>query len=475
MGRMAPRVDELSATDRAFLDIEVHFRGMHVGAVLVLGPSDLVGADGAMDSARLAALVGGGLAATPRFRQKVARVPGLGAAWIDDPHFRVEDHVYRAAVLKPGGDAELFELAGAIFSRPLDTGRPPWELWLVEGLAGGKLAIIAKAHHSLVDGIGGISVLASIARPEPADTQAPPHDWHLDQITRLGLLRALSKARVRHLSDLARELRVTLADRPAALAKAHDLAVGLTGTLRTGLSPASKTSINPATVGERRSFEGLRLDLGRIRAVRDALGGTVNDVALAVVVGGLRRALARMGDDVDAIDSFRALVPVNLRVRTGESGIGNHISIVIAELPLAEPDARTRFMRVKESIDQLKNESHEIEGASFFEKVGDLAGPNLVSLTFSLAMRLRAFNVVVTDMPGPRVPVYLARSQIEAVYPLVPLFSHQGIGVAMIGYAGALHIGLFADQAVLPDLRAVCRDFEAAFDELCDVAAASAH
>ncbi len=467
-------VDELSATDRAFLDLEGEFHGMHVGAVVVLGPSDLIGPDGAVDFARLAALVGGGLDAVPRFRQKVARIPGLGAGWVDDPDYRVEHHVHRAAVPRPGGDAELFALAGALFSRALDERRPLWELWLVEGLAGGRLALVVKAHHSLVDGIGGIAVLASIARPSPEDSRGSPRDWQVSPPTRLALARALATAHLHHAGDLVRDLGASLAAGPAALGPARDVVKGLVGTLRTGLSPASATLLNPPKVGPTRSFAGLRLDLARIRTIRKALGGTVNDVALAVVTGGLRRTLARMGDDVDAIRSFRALVPVNLRVRTGEVGIGNHISLVLAELPIAVPDARARYERVRTNIARLKQESHEIEGAAYFEKLADLGGPNLVSITFSIAMRLRAFNVVVTDMAGPQARVYVARSQVEALYPLVPLFSHQAIGVAILGYAGALHFGLQADEAVVPDLDLVCRDFEACFDELCEVAAASA-
>jgi len=469
--RAMAHLDELSATDRAFLDLEGNFHGMHVGALLVLAASDLVGADGALDTERLAALVGGGLAATPRFRQKVASVPGLGAAWVDDAGFRIEHHIHRAAVVQPGGDAELFELAGNIFSRPLESDRPLWELWLVEGLSGGRLAIIAKAHHAMVDGVGGVGVLASLVRLAPEDTRAAPIEWHPDPPTRLALVRALAEARVRHLGEFARELRSGVGD--GALAKVRDLATGLAGTLRTGLAPATMTALNPSTVSAHRRFVGTRLELDRVRAVRTALGGTVNDVALAVVTAGLRRTLLRLGDDVDAIRSFRALVPVNMRGRTGESGVGNHISLVLAELPIAEPDVLARYAQVKSQIEHLKHSSHEIEGAAFFEKVADLGGPNLVSLTFSIAMRLRAFNVVITNIAGPKVPVYLARSRLEAVYPLVPLFSHQGIGVAIIGYDGALHVGLFADEAVISDLDAVATDVRAAFEELCEAAQTS--
>ena len=164
-----PRVDDLAPTDRAFLDLEGRQLPMHVGAVLVLGPSDLVDAEGGVDVGRVAARVERDLLAIPRFRQKVARVPALGAAWVDDPAFRFEHHVHRAAVLRPGGAAELFELAGAIFSQPLDLERPLWEMWIVEGLADRRVALVLKAHHALVDGMGGIGVLASLLRLEPED------------------------------------------------------------------------------------------------------------------------------------------------------------------------------------------------------------------------------------------------------------------------------------------------------------------
>ncbi len=467
-------VDVLSATDRAFLDLERRFAGMHVGAVVVLGPSDLVASDGALDLARIGALVGAGLAAAPRFRQRVVEVPGLGAAWVDDPRFRLEAHLHRAALLRPGRDAELFELAGAIYSRPLPPGGPLWELWLVEGLAGGRLALVIKAHHALVDGVGGLGVLTAIVRFAAEDARPKEAPWLAEPHGLPRVVQTLAQARVRQLGELSGELRATLRGR-AGLSRARDVALGVARTLRTGLTPATRTALNPARIGAQRVFSGARFDLGRVRAIRAVLGGTVNDVALAVVAGGLRRTLARMGDDVDHIRSFRALVPVDLRPRTGEAGLGNHIALLLAELPVSEPDARARLSRVRENVDELKHCSHEIEGTAFLERVGDLAGPNLVSLTFTLAMRLRAFNVVVTNMAGPPVPAYLARSRVESVYPLVPLFSHQALGVAWLGYDGWLHLGLHADSEVVTELAAVTGDFVAAFEELAALATPVLH
>jgi len=367
-------------------------------------------------------------------------VPVLGAVWVDDPGFRLEAHLHRAALLRPGRDAELFELAGAIFSRPLPLGGPLWELWLVEGMAAGRLAIVLKAHHALVDGVGGLGVLTAIVRFAAEDAHPKEPVWLAQPHPLPWVVRTLAQARVRRLGELRAGLRETVRDR-SGLARARDVAVCL----------------------------------ARVNAVRSVFGGAVNDVAPTITAGCLHRSVSRMGDDVDHLRSFRALVPVDLRPRTGEAGIGNHIALLLAELPVGEPDARARLARVRETIDELKHGSHEIEGTAFLERVGDLAGPNLVSLTFTLAMRLRAFNVVVTNMAGPPVPAYLARSPVEAVYPLVPLFSHQALGLAWLGYDGWLHLGLHADAAVLPSLHAVSADFTAAFEELAAAASPVLH
>lgn len=475
------RVDELSPTDRAFLDLEARHLPMHVGAVLLLGPSELVSADGAVDVGRIAARVERDLLAIPRFRQKVARVPGLGAAWVDDEGFRFETHVHRGAVVRPGGASELFELAGVVFSQPLDLDRPLWEMWIVEGLPERRLALILKAHHALVDGMGGLGVLASLLRLDPEDDGPAPSATPSRPPTaprRLELVRALSEARVRHVGELVHEIRAAVAAGPGSLRRAGAVAAGLVETLRTGVSPATQTAINPDHVSPRRAFAGASLDLARLRAVRTTLGGTINDLAVAIVTGALRRVLARRGDDPGTIPAFRALVPVNLRTRHGTAGpgdhaLGNHIALVLADLPIAEADPRARHAAVRASLDRLKEQSHEVEGTAFFERVGDVAGPNLVSLAFSVAGRLRSFNVVITNMVGPSVPLHFARAPVEAIHPLVPLFDHQGLSVALVGYAGAIDVGLFADREVFPDVAEVGRDLVAAFEELEALGAAA--
>jgi WS/DGAT/MGAT family acyltransferase len=468
-------LDKLSSTDQAFLDIEGVAMGMHVGATLVFEGGGGGGGVGGLDAGRLTALIAAGINEVPRFRQCVREVTGLGAAWVDDAHFRLDYHVRHTAIPRPGGVEQLMRLSGRVFAQPLDRSRPLWEIWLVEGLEGGKFALIVKAHHAMVDGVAGIGVLASLFRAEPSEQEPPQAGWQpRPQPGSLELARSLVAARARGMVELFQQARSSLEHRDEALLKARDLASGLLETLREGLAPADATALNPAELSPHRVFGGVRLDLARVREVKRMLGGTVNDVALTAVTGGLRRYLARRGDPVDSFHDFRAMVPVNLRPRQGAvaAGMGNHVSLVLARLPIDEPDARRRFERVREVCGHLKEESHEIEGAALIESIGDMGGPNVVSAVFRVAMKLRAFNVVVTNVPGPSFPLYLGTSRLESMWGLVPLFSHQGIGIALLSYHGGLFVGLHGDPEAVADLDAVGQDIQQAFEEMVTLAGA---
>lgn len=466
-------LDKLSATDRVFLDIEGGALMMHVAAVMVFDGGGLVGPDGALDFDRIERMLEAATAEVPRFRQVVREVPGLGAVWVDDARFAIGAHVMRTAIPRPGGEAQLMGLAGRVLSRPLDRRHPLWEVWLVEGLADGRFAMIVKAHHAMVDGVAGMGALASLLRVEPGDDPPPAPPWRPRPApTRVEIAAALAGDSARAVAGALKELRTVFEDHGA---HARDIAGGIVDTLREGLTPAAATSINPDETGPRRSFTAVTLDLGRVRELRRALGGTLNDLVLTTVTGGIRRYLSRRGDAVDALDDFRALIPVNLRPREdGHGGVGNHISMVLAQLPVAVGDARARLAAVRATCEHLKHESHEIEGAAFVERVGDLGGPNVVSAVFRVAAMLRAFNVTVTNVPGPQVPLYLGRARMTAIHAVVPLFTHQGVGVAALSYDGALSVGLYADPDAVPELDALAGDVSAAFDELCALAGAPA-
>jgi WS/DGAT/MGAT family acyltransferase len=467
------RHDPLSATDRAFLDIEDGSLAMHVGAVIVLDGGDLVRPDGGLDAERITRLIAAGVAHIPRFRQHVREVPGLGAVWVDDPHFRLDDHVIHAAIPRPGSRDQLLSLAGRVFGHVLDRRRPLWEMWLVEGLDDGRIAMLVKAHHAMVDGVAGISILAALFRAEPFDDA--PESTKLAPVSEpstLALAQEIVAARASAVASAVRHAPDLVARGRESLSHAGDTAAGALATLRDGVVPADATRINPATVGPHRTFTGVRLDLDRLKRAKRALSGTVNDVALTAVAGALRRYFLRHGDDVSAMRDVRAFVPVNLRGRQGRNADtpGNHVSLVLARLPIHEPDARARFEEVRRVCDHLKHASHEIEAAELVESIGDLGGPNVVYAIFRAAMALRAFNVVVTNVPGPPVPLYCGRSKMESIWGVVPLFAHQGVGIALITYETSMFVGLYADPDAVPDVEALGVDVIAAFDELATAA-----
>lgn len=465
--------ERLSATDRAFLAIEEGALRMHVAVTMVLDGADFVAPDGALDAERLTAQIASSLDAVPRFRQRVHEVPGVGAVWEDDPHFRVERHVVHTALPRPGDDAALMRLVGRLLAQPLDRRRPLWEIWLVEGLSAGRFAIVAKAHHAMVDGIAGLGLLASMLRVEPGDAEVvrPSHAPAPTQGT--GRIAASLVAEgARGLLAALNDARGALSHPGDALHRARDLGEGLAETLRDGLTPAAPTSINPTEVGPHRSFLGMRFPMARLHEARRALGATVNEFVVALTTSALRRYLAGRGDDVDAMETFRALVPVNLRPRYNEpAGTGNRISLVLMPLPVRLGDARARVDAVKAACAHFKHASHEVEGAELVERIGDLGGPNIVSLIFRTAAKLRAFNVVVTNVPGVPFPLYLGRARVLGMWGEVPLFAHQGLGVAALSYDDALSVGLHADPDALPDLQALARDFDVAFEELCALGA----
>jgi len=460
-------IEKLSATDRVFFDIEGGALMMHIGALMVFEGGGLVSPDGSLDAATLTRLLEAGVSEVPRFRQVVREVSGLGAVWVDDERYRIEHHVSHTAVPHPGDDAQLMRLMGRIFSQPLDRRHPLWEASLVEGLSGGRFAILFKLHHAMVDGVAGIGLLASVFRTEPGDLSPSPAAWSPRHAPNtLQIASALASDSAHSIAHALHDLRGSLGHG----AQAKDIAEGLVHTLRDGLRPASPSSVNPAEVGPHRTYTSTRLDLSRAKEARKALGGTLNDLALAVVTGALRRYLGRRGDPVDALKDFRALVPVDLRPRMGEDGVGNHISLVLVHLPLSEPDARARFEAVHRACEHLKHDSHEIEGAAFIERVGDLGGPNVVTAVFRIASMLRAFNVTITNVPGPQVPIYVGRSRMTEIHAVVPLFTHQGVGVAIVSYDGGMYIGLYADPDAVPDVEALAADVQQSFEELCAAA-----
>jgi WS/DGAT/MGAT family acyltransferase len=464
MSEHAP--DKLSALDRAFLTIEAGPLHMHVGAVTVFEGGGLVGPDGGLDFATLKAAVSRAIAPHPRFRQHVREVPLLGAVWSDDPHFRLDFHVRHTAIPRPGTRAQLHALAGRLFSQRLDRERPLWEMWVVEGCESGRFAIITKAHHAMLDGVAGMGLLASLFSMEPGPLGASePHPAvPPTEHGPLDLARSLFQRRVEELPQLRERMRELISHEGRGRAK--NAVGGALDLLKSTFTPSAATPYNPTAIGPHRAFDGVRLSLDRLKAIRRALGGTLNDVVLAVVTGALHRHVARRGHAPAEIGELRTLVPVNIRPKEAAGSHGNRVAMLIAHLPVGERDALARLASIREHTEQLKRGSHEVEAAELVEELADLGPESLVGAIFQAALHFLPFHLVVTNVPGPPFPLYLGPARLTELYPLVPLFARQSFGIALASYDGGLFVGVNADADAMPDLAALLDDLVAAEAEL---------
>ncbi len=451
--------DRLSPLDASFLYAEQRIAGMHVGAVMTFdAPADF-------DVDAFVALIGHRLALVPRYRQKLREVPGgLGLpVWVDDPEFDLHYHVRRAAISTPGSREVLDDLVGRLLSRQLDRDRPLWEIYLVEGLADGRLAVVTKTHHAMVDGLASMdigSVLLDLT-PEPRET--PDDDWRparepwgveLAASAVVDAVRAPGELAGRVLGDV----------RHAASAVGRTVEAALDAT-RAAAGTRPVHPLNAAT-GAQRRWAGAHTSLADHRAVRKAHGGTVNDVVLAVVTGGLRRWMIGRGEPLTSGTALRALVPVSVRARAG-SDAGNSISAYFVDLPVAEEDPVARLTAVRGAMEAHKRSGRAVGAARLVGLVG-LAPPILHSLGARLAGRYssRLYNVLVTNVPGPPRPLYAMGARMLDMYPVVPLAGGQSVAIGVTSYDGGMHYGLTADRDAMPDVELLA---EALTDSLAEL------
>ena len=466
--------DRLSAQDATFLDLEGPTAPQHVAATVVLRSGSLRTPEGGIDIERVRAYVASRLHLIPRYRQRLAYVPVEGhPVWVDDGHFQIEFHVRHTALPHPGDRRQLKRLSGRILSQPLDRRRPLWELWVVEGLEGGdRFAIVQKSHHAVIDGISGVDLMALLMRGAPDEAFEPAPPW-LPRRAPTGA--ELVAAEVgRRLTDAVRLVgsgpRALQAPR-AFLGSLLEDAEAVVETLGAGLRSASNTPLN-RPLGPHRSFDWLDMKLADVKQVKDRLGGTVNDVVLATVAGALRRFLERRRIDVDRL-RLRANVPVSVRSSDERGRLGNRIALWMADLPVHERDPLQRLARVRETTARLKA-SRQALGAEVLAAVSDWTSSSLLSLAVRVSARGRPYNVVVTNVPGPQIPLFLLGAEVEACYPVVNLQPSQGLGVALFSYAGGLFWGFVADPEIVPDLDSIPGLVAASFAELAEAAGALA-
>jgi WS/DGAT/MGAT family acyltransferase len=458
--------DRLTALDASFLELESDSVHMHVGSVGIFDPGPVADESGGVDFDRILELMEASLLRVPRFRQKLATAPVTGhPIWVDDEHFNLLYHLRHAALPVPGDERQLKRLFGRIMSEKLDRSKPMWEMWLVEGLEGGRLALISKVHHCLIDGVSGVDLLGAFMGPDAEyRASAAEHRWiprPAPSRTRLALDEIWRRASLpgAALAGVARAL-----GRPeASLKDARHAASGFASGLSKALSSASETPLN-VPIGPHRRFDWTRFDLGVVREIRTKLGGTLNDVVLACVAGAVRHFFDAHGFDPTALD-FRIFIPVSTRNQSQRGKLGNRVSMVVAALPVGEPDPRRRLERIIEETRGLKN-SGQVEGTEAFEEFSDWTSSSLITSLAKMAASRRTFNLVVTNVPGPPVPIFLNGARLLESYPLVPLYPNQALGIALFSYDGGLYWGFNSCWDRMPDLHEFVLAVESEFETL---------
>ena len=418
----------------------------------------------------------GRLHLVPRYRQKLATPPLESGRplWVDDPNFNLEFHVRHTALPAPGSQEQLLQMVARILSQPLDRSKPLWEQWLVEGLDGGRrFAIISKTHHSLVDGVSGVdlaTVLFDIEpHPAPAQTTTELEPWQPQpEPSTAGLILAGMRGMVGAAAGLAtKALSVATSGPEDAVSRLRDALEGVGEIVWAALNPAPETPLN-VEIGPYRRYLVVGHRLDDYKQVKNALGGTVNDVVLTVVSGALARWLRSRGIRTEGLE-MRALVPVSVRAKDEHGTLGNRLTVMRGPLPvyIRDPVARLRF--VKKAMDGLK-ESKQAVGAATLTAVNELSPPTILAQASRLNFSTRLFNLIVTNIPGPQMPLYLLGHELEDLFPIAFLPKGHGLAVAIMSYNGRLEYGLLADYDALPDLQLIAEGIDESLEGLLEAA-----
>src|SRR5829696_4444798 len=457
--------DRLTAVDASFLAQEGPTSHMHVGAVMIFeGPSPSFDA--------LADHVRARLHLVPRFRQKLA-FPPLETGrplWVDDPSFNLEYHVRHTALPSPGSEQQLRALAARVHSQALDRNKPLWEMWLVQGLEGGRFALLSKTHHALVDGISGVDLATVLfdLRPEAAPVEHSDQPWRphkppsaLDMAARgaRGLIGLPFDAAARVIGAAARP--------SETLHETREALEGLGEVVWAGLNPAPETPLN-VEIGPHRRLVWVRQELAHFKRVKQVLGGTVNDVVLAVVAGALQKWLRSRGVRTEGLE-LRALVPVSIRARDEHHQLGNRLAAMRAPLPVYVEDPVARLNVVRHAMDGLKD-SKQALGAEVLAGMQALAPPTVFAQASRLNFSTRLFNLLVTNVPGPQMPLYLLGRELQDLFPVAFLPKNHALAVAIMSYDGGMDFGLLGDYDAMPDIEQLAEMFDASLAELLEAA-----
>ena len=460
--------DRLTAVDASFLVQEGPTSHMHIGAIATFeGPPPKF--DAFLDNIRAR------LHLVPRYRQRLSFPPLESGrpVWVDDESFNLEYHVRQTALPRPGSGMQFVRLASRIFSQQLDRSKPLWELWLIEGLDDGRWALISKTHHSVIDGISGVdlaTVLFDVQRdpppiPHPEAAWEPAHEPTPAELVASGALGAARTA-----VDSARRLSRLLVQPQAVLAEARDGVEGLSELVWAGLNPAPDTPLN-VEIGPHRRYRSVHTSLADFKFIKDTFGGTVNDVVLTVVSGALRTWLRSRGVRTEGLE-LRALVPVSTRGKGAGSELGNQITAMRGPLPVYIEDPVARLRVVRQAMDGLKQSKQAI-GAEVIAGAQNFAPPTILAQASRLNFSTRLFNMIVTNVPGPQFPLYVAGRRLIDVTPVAFLPRNHALALAIMSYDGKLNFGLLGDYDAIPDIDVIAAALEESIADL--VARATRH
>ena len=467
--------EPLRYLDSSFLALESRTSHMHVAAVALFDASPLKGDDGGIDIERIRAHVRSKLQYIPRYRQRLEWVPyDRRPVWVDDAEFTFDYHVRHTSLPRPGSDQQLKELAGRIVSTKLDRTKPLWEMWVIEGISDDRFALIVKIHHCMIDGLSGVDLTTILLNVIPDGAIEETPDWKPRPAPTPTQLAVAEAARfTRNILDGLASFGENMKDGLKITDRTLEKSTAALTSIRSGwLTPSGRTPLNP-DIGPNRRFDWTDMDLGEVKEVKNALGGSVNDVVLATAAGAIRKFLIEDRDFDPTDTEFRAMNPVSTRSADQMGKLGNQIAMWLVELPIDEEDPDTRYNLIRGRTRNLKDTNQALGAATIVELSSGTPITLLSLANRVVGSKIRPFNMTVTNIPGPQFPMYLLESEMFGNYPMVPLWAQHGIGLALFSYNGRLLWGIQADYNTLPDSQALIDAIHTSFQELRNLASTS--
>jgi len=464
-------MQRLTGLDATFLYLETPSSHMHVASTAVFDPRDV---PGGYSFEKVKAMVLNRLPLLPPFRRRLVEIPFSlhHPLWIEDPDFDIDFHVRRAALPAPGGAAELAEFAGDVMARPLHRGRPLWEMYVIEGLEGGYIASITKTHHAAIDGVSGAELTANLLDLS-ADTMVldPADDtWQADRIPSDAELVGFA------VQSLSRQ--------PLAAAKAVRRTVEAGLNLRrrnrepdTAPPPAPfsapPTSIN-TSITPHRKFAFTQMSLDDVKHVKNSLGGTVNDIVLAMCAGALRRYFDERGEVLEG--PLVGMIPISVRAEGEQGAMGNRVSSMLVSLASDIDDPIERLAAIRNATKNAKEQDKAI-GADTLTNWAEFAAPAIAARAARLYSNMKIadrhrplFNVTISNVPGPPFPLYCAGARLVALYPMGPIMEGGALNMTVMSYMDTMNFGLVACAETIPNVESIARYLDDSLDELMKLA-----